>query len=76
MIPDLAIRYDFGTVWDFLFDPIILEALWVTLQISILAMVLGFFEFFSQEFFCRRQRQRNHIIFKLYFGLGQFALKL
>ena len=41
MIPDLAIRYDFGTVWDFLFSPIILDALWVTLQISILAMVLG-----------------------------------
>ena len=41
MIPDLAIRYDFGTVWDFLFSPIILEALWVTLQISVLAMVLG-----------------------------------
>ncbi len=41
MIPDLAIRYDFGTVWDFLFNPIILEALWVTLQVSVLAMVLG-----------------------------------
>ena len=41
MIPDLAIRYDFGKVWDFLFSPIILEALWVTLQISVLAMVLG-----------------------------------
>jgi polar amino acid transport system permease protein len=41
MISDLAVRFDFGTVWDFLFDPIILEALWVTLQVSVLAMVLG-----------------------------------
>lgn len=41
MISDLAIRYDFGTVWDFLFSPIILDALWVTLRISVLAMLLG-----------------------------------
>jgi polar amino acid transport system permease protein len=37
----LAIRYDFDTVWDFLFDPIILEALWETMKISTLAMVGG-----------------------------------
>ena len=41
MISDLAIRFDRDTVWDFLLDPIILKALWVTLQISVLAMVLG-----------------------------------
>jgi polar amino acid transport system permease protein len=37
----LAIRYDFDTVWDFLFDPIILKALWETMKISTLAMGLG-----------------------------------
>ena len=37
----LAIRYDFDTVWDFLFDPIIFKALWETLKISTLAMVGG-----------------------------------
>jgi polar amino acid transport system permease protein len=38
---DLAVRFDFGTVADFLFDPIILRALRETLVIAILAMVLG-----------------------------------
>ncbi len=37
----LAVRFDFDTVWDFLFDPIILRALRETLYIAILAMVLG-----------------------------------
>jgi len=37
----LAIRYDFDVVWDFLFDPIVLEALWETMKISTLAMVGG-----------------------------------
>lgn len=37
----LAIRYDFGTVWDFLFEPVILEGLWETLKISFFAMILG-----------------------------------
>ena len=37
----LAIRYDFDTVGDFLFDPIILKALWQTLKITTIAMVLG-----------------------------------
>jgi polar amino acid transport system permease protein len=38
---DLAVRYDFGTVADFLFDPIILRALRETMVIAVLAMVLG-----------------------------------
>ena len=37
----LAIRFDFGTVGDFLFHPIILEALLETLKIASIAMVLG-----------------------------------
>ena len=37
----LAVRFDLDTVWDFLFDPIILRALRETLYIAILAMVLG-----------------------------------
>jgi polar amino acid transport system permease protein len=37
----LAIRFDFDTVGDFLFDPIILRALRETLYIALLAMVLG-----------------------------------
>jgi polar amino acid transport system permease protein len=37
----LAIRFDFDTVWDFLFHPIILRALRETLYIALLAMVLG-----------------------------------
>ena len=37
----LAIRYDFDTVGDFIFDPIILKALWQTLKITTIAMVLG-----------------------------------
>ena len=38
---DLAVRFDFGTVADFLFDPIILRALRETLIIASLAMVIG-----------------------------------
>jgi polar amino acid transport system permease protein len=38
---ELAVRFDFGTVADFLFDPIILRALRQTLIIASLAMVLG-----------------------------------
>jgi polar amino acid transport system permease protein len=41
MVPVLAVEYDFGTVWDFLFDPIILRALRETMVIAALAMVLG-----------------------------------
>ncbi len=37
----LAIRFDFDTVGDFLFDPIILRAMRMTLYIALLAMVLG-----------------------------------
>src|SRR3989304_8373977 len=37
----LAIRFDFDTVGDFLFDPIILRAMRETLYIALLAMVLG-----------------------------------
>ena len=37
----LALRFEWGTVGDFLFDPIILEALRETLVIAVLAMVLG-----------------------------------
>jgi polar amino acid transport system permease protein len=37
----LAVHYDIGTVKDFLFDPIILKALWQTLKISALAMTVG-----------------------------------
>jgi polar amino acid transport system permease protein len=37
----LAIRYDFDTVGDFLFDPIILRAMRETLYIAVLAMILG-----------------------------------
>lgn len=37
----LAVRFDFDTVGDFLFDPIILRALWQTLKISTIAMALG-----------------------------------
>jgi polar amino acid transport system permease protein len=37
----LAIRFDFGTVADFLFDPIILRALRETMTIAVLAMILG-----------------------------------
>jgi polar amino acid transport system permease protein len=37
----LAIRYDFDTVWEFLFEQEILEGLWETMKISLLAMVLG-----------------------------------
>ncbi len=37
----LAVRFDFDTVGDFLFDPIILRALRETLIIASLAMVLG-----------------------------------
>lgn len=41
MTLDLAVRFDWGTVGDFLFDPIILRALWQTIKIASLAMVLG-----------------------------------
>ncbi len=41
MDASLAIRFDFGTVGDFLFDPIILRAVRETLIIASLAMVLG-----------------------------------
>jgi polar amino acid transport system permease protein len=37
----LAIRFDFDTVGDFLFDPIILRAMRETLYIALFAMVLG-----------------------------------
>jgi len=37
----LAVRFDFDTVGDFLFDPIILRAMRETLYIALLAMVLG-----------------------------------
>ena len=37
----LAVRFDFGTVGDFLFEPIILRALRETLIIASLSMVLG-----------------------------------
>jgi polar amino acid transport system permease protein len=37
----LAVRFDFDTVGDFLFDPIILRAMRETLYIAIIAMVLG-----------------------------------
>ena len=37
----LAIRFDFDTVGEFLFDPIILRAMRETLYIALLAMVLG-----------------------------------
>lgn len=37
----LALRYDFGTVGDYLFDPLIFDALKDTLMIAALAMVLG-----------------------------------
>jgi polar amino acid transport system permease protein len=37
----LAIRFDFDTVGDFLFNPIILRAMRETLYIALLAMVLG-----------------------------------
>ncbi len=37
----LAVRFDFDTVGDFLFHPIILKAMRETLYIAILAMVLG-----------------------------------
>src|SRR3990170_7358887 len=37
----LAVRFDFDTVGDFLFDPIILRAMRQTLYIALLAMVLG-----------------------------------
>jgi polar amino acid transport system permease protein len=37
----LAIRFDFDTVGDFLFDPIILRAMRETLYIALLAMALG-----------------------------------
>ncbi len=37
----LAIRFDFDTVGDFLFNPIILRAMRQTLYIALLAMVLG-----------------------------------
>ncbi|HET9476733.1 MAG TPA: amino acid ABC transporter permease [Dehalococcoidia bacterium] len=41
MTIELAVRFDWGTVGDFLFDPIILRALWQTIKIASLAMVLG-----------------------------------
>jgi len=37
----LAVRFDFGTVADFLFDPIILRALRETMTIALLAMAIG-----------------------------------
>ncbi|MEX0799738.1 MAG: amino acid ABC transporter permease [Dehalococcoidia bacterium] len=37
----LAVRFDFDTVGDFLFDPIILRAMRETLTIAVLAMALG-----------------------------------
>ena len=37
----LAVRLDFDTVWDFLFDPIIIRALRETINIAIVSMVLG-----------------------------------
>ncbi|MEE8347359.1 MAG: amino acid ABC transporter permease [Dehalococcoidia bacterium] len=37
----LAIRFDVDTVGDFLFNPIILRAMWQTLKIALIAMVLG-----------------------------------
>lgn len=37
----LELRFDWGTVWDFLFNPVILKGLRTTLQIAALAMVLG-----------------------------------
>lgn len=41
MTTDLAVRFDWGTVGDFLLDPIILRALWQTIKIATLAMVIG-----------------------------------
>jgi polar amino acid transport system permease protein len=41
MEPTLALQFDWGTVGDFLFDPIILRALRETLVIAVLSMVLG-----------------------------------
>jgi len=37
----LELRFDWGTVWDFLFNPVILKGLRTTLQIAALAMLLG-----------------------------------
>lgn len=37
----LAVEFDWGTVWDFVFDPIILRALRETMVIAALSMVLG-----------------------------------
>lgn len=37
----LAVRFDTDTVWDFLFDPIIIRALRETINIAVLSMVLG-----------------------------------
>ena len=37
----LALRYDFGTVGDFLFDPIIIRALRETLYIAFVSMAIG-----------------------------------
>ena len=37
----LAVRFDWGTVADFLFKPVLLRALRETLVIAVLAMVLG-----------------------------------
>jgi polar amino acid transport system permease protein len=39
--PALALQFDWGTVGDFLFDPVILRALRETLIIAVLSMVLG-----------------------------------
>ena len=37
----LAVRFDVDTVWDFLFDPIIIRALRETMYIAVVSMVLG-----------------------------------
>jgi polar amino acid transport system permease protein len=37
----LAVRYDFDTVGDFLFDPIIIRAMRETVTIAVLAMIIG-----------------------------------
>jgi polar amino acid transport system permease protein len=37
----IGLRFDVDVVWEFLFDPLILRAAWMTLRVAVIAQVLG-----------------------------------
>jgi polar amino acid transport system permease protein len=37
----IGLRFDFDVVWEFLFDPLILKAAWMTLRVAVIAQAIG-----------------------------------